>query len=173
MSIKAHIGALEGGGKLRRYVPRGRHPPKRRLYLAGPAMKDFDDPSSAVNLLVRKGFVEAALTRWTTGGLVWGDKKKGRFLDRLCPPPPEIWEMRVTEPTVQARLFGRFAEPDTLILTNFHTRSYLGAKGSQAWIAAMNNCAQVWDALLPNHPPFSGSTIHDYVTENCDDFPIA
>ena len=31
----------------------------------------------------------------------------------------EIWEVRVTEPDVQARLFGRFAEPDTLILASF------------------------------------------------------
>jgi hypothetical protein len=173
MSIKTHIAALEAAGKLRRYVPKGRHPPKRLLYLAGDAMKDFDDPSSAVNLLVGKGFIEAALTRWSTGGLVWGDKKRGRFIVRLCPPPPEIWEVRVIEPTVHARLFGRFAEPDNLILTKFHTRRLLGNKGSQGWTAAMNNCAAAWDGLLPNNPPFSASTIHDYVTENCDDFPIS
>jgi hypothetical protein len=86
-------------------------------------MKDFDDPRSAVNLLVGKGYIAAAMTRWVSGGLVYGDNRRGRYLDRLTSPPPEIWEIRVTEPAVQGRLFGRFAEPDTLILTKFHTRS--------------------------------------------------
>jgi hypothetical protein len=173
MSIKAQIAALEAAGMLRRYVPKGRHPPRRRLYLAGMAMKDFDDSSSVVNLLVGKGFIEASLTRWASGGLIWGDKKRGRFLDRLCPPPPEIWEIRVTEPVVQARLFGRFAEPDTLILTGFHTRSHLRDKGSQTWKDAMTNCANAWEGLFSTLPPFSGPDIHAYVTENCDDFPIS
>jgi hypothetical protein len=136
-------------------------------------MKDFDDPQSAVNSLVGKGFVAAAMTRWVSGGRVYGDHRRGRFLDRLAAPPPEVWEIRVTEPTVQARLFGRFAEPDTLILTKFHTRSYLGKRGSAAWNAAMTTCVQTWDATFLGIPAHSGSTIGDFVTENCDDFPLA
>jgi hypothetical protein len=131
-------------------------------------MKDFDDPNSAVNLLVGKGYVAASMTRWVSGGLVYGDHRRGRFLDRLSAPPPEVWEIRVTEPNVQARLIGRFAEPDTLVLTRFHTRAYLGKKGSAAWNRAMTECVQTWDAVLGNIPPFAGPTIHDYVTENCD-----
>jgi hypothetical protein len=174
MLIRARITALEAGGKLRRYVAKSRHPSRRRrLYLTEIAMKDLDNSSSAVNMLVGKGFVEASLTRWVSGGRIWGDKKRGRFLDRLRPPPPEIWEIRVTEPVTQARLFGRFAEPDTLILTKFHTRSLLGNKGSQAWTTAMAECAKTWSDLFPNHTPFIGSDIHAYVTENCDDFPIS
>lgn len=123
MLIGQYIAKLEGAGKLRRYMPTGRYPPKRRLYLTSSAMKDFDDPRSAVNLLVGKGYIAAAMTRWVSGGLVYGDNRRGRYLDRLTSPPPEIWEIRVTEPAVQGRLFGRFAEPDTLILTKFHTRS--------------------------------------------------
>jgi hypothetical protein len=173
VSIKAHIAGYEAAGKLRRYVPRSRHAPRRRLYLASMAMKDFDDPSSAVNLLVGTGFIEAAMARWVSGGLVYGDARKGRFLDRLCPPPPEIWELRVTEPVVQARLFGRFAEPDTLILTKFHTRQLLGNKGSEGWNQAMNHCEKIWNDLFPDIAPFCASNIHAYVTENCDDFPIS
>jgi hypothetical protein len=153
-------------------VPKTRHPPKRRLYLAGEAMKDFDDPSSAVNLLVGKGYIEAALTRWTSGGLVYGDRRRGRFLDRLRPPPAEVWEIRVTEPVTQARLFGRFAEPDTIILTKFHTRRHLGNEGSQAWKDAMRKCVATWDDLFPGHAPFNSLNIHAYVTENCDAFPL-
>ncbi len=172
MSMAAYVTALEGAGKLRRYVPKSRHPPRRRLYLTGAAMKDFDSSSSAVNLLVGKGFVEAALTRWVSGNLIYGDRKRGRFLDKLTPPPPEVWEIRVTEPVVQGRLFGRFAEPDTLILTNLHTRGHLGDKGSQAWKAAMAACVQSWDDAFSGISPFTGPNIHAYVTENCDAFPI-
>jgi hypothetical protein len=172
MSIQVLIASLEAAGKLTRYEPRSRHPPKRRLYLTDAALKDLNDPSSAVNALVGRGHIEAALTRWTLGDRVYGDAKKCRFLCRLKPPPPEVWDIRVTEPIVQGRLFGRFAEPDTLILTKFHTRSMLGKMGSPNWISAMNSCQATWAGLFGNLPPYSGTTIHDYVTENCDDFPI-
>ncbi len=172
MSISAHIIALEKQNKLQRYAPRSRAPMKRRLFLGSAALKDFNDPASAVNMLCGKGFIEASLTRWVTGGLVYGDAKKGRFLCRLAPPPPEIWEIRVTEPSVQGRLLGRFAEPDTLILLSFHTRKYLGSKGSTAWASAMGSCVNAWNSLFPGLSPFSGSTVHAYVTENCNVFPI-
>jgi len=94
------------------------------------------------------------------------------FLFRLAPPPPEIWEIRVTEPVVQCRLLGRFAEPDTLILIKFYTRPLLGDKGSAAWAMAMNLCQSQWDQLFAGAAPFSAASVHDYVTENCDEFPI-
>ena len=73
----------------------------------------------------------------------------------------------VTEPVIHARLFCRFAEPDTLIVTKFHTRKLLGNKGSEAWKLAMMECEKAWNSLF-SAPPFVGKTIHDYVTENCD-----
>ena len=172
MSTSATIVALEAAGKLTRYTPRSRHQPQRRLYLAEGALKDLNDPHSAVNILVGRGYIEASLTRWVSGGLIYGDEKRGRFLFKLEPPPPEIWEVRVTEPSIQARLIGRIAEPDTLILTKFYTRQLLGDKGSAAWAGAMSDCVSTWTALFGAIPPFSGASIHDYVTKNCDDFPI-
>ena len=136
-----------------------------------PALKDLTDPNSALKLLDCRGFVEASLTRWVSGNRVYGDTR-GRFLFRLDPPPPEIWEVRVTEPVVQVRALCRFAEPDTLILTNMPTRHMLGKKGSPAWKAAMTDCLSTWNALFCNVIPFSGQDIHSYVTENCDDFPL-
>jgi hypothetical protein len=118
------------------------------------------------------------MARWVIGELVYADEKgKARFLKRLEPPPPEVWEIRVTEPRVQARLFGRFAEPDTFVLTKFHSRAVLRDKKKSAahdseWQVAMDNCVAQWDQLFPGVQPFSGETIHAYVTEKCDDFPI-
>jgi hypothetical protein len=172
MSTPAIIATLEAAGKLTRYDRPNRRPARRRLYLTQDALKDLTDRSSAVNLLVGRGFIEAALTRWVTGGLVYGDRRGGRFLRRLLPPPPEIWEIRVTDPIVQARLLGRFAEPDTLILFKFYTRALLGERNSAAWRNAMRTCEKSWQDLFGSVTPFSGTTIHDYITENCDDFPL-
>lgn len=171
MSIAAQIAALEAAGQLTRYTPRS-GVARRRLYLSREAKDDLTSPSSATNLLAGKGYVLAALDRWAEGRLVHGNGKRGLFLDRLDPPPPEIWEIRVVEPRPQVRLFGRFAEPDTLILTKFHTRPYLGAKGSAAWAAAMKQCCDCWDTMFPAPPFIHPHDIRAYVTENCDDFPI-
>lgn len=132
-------------------------------------MREFDNPSSATNSLVGKGFVMAVLTQWTLGNQIWAG---GRFLKKLGPPPPEIWELRVTDPAAQARLFGRFAEPDTLVLTNFHTRGYLGKMGSANWNDAMKQCELQWKQLFQDFEPFSASLMSEYVTENCHDFKI-
>lgn len=172
MSIATEIASLEAGNKLMRYVPLGGRQPSRRLYLTEGAVKDLSDPNSATNLLVGRGVIEAALARWCLKGRVIGNTKRGTFIDRLCSPPAEIWEVRVTEANVQARLFGRFGEPDTLILSAFHTRGLLGDRGSAGWQDAMARCEATWKSLFPNHAPFSGATIKDYVTENCDEFPL-
>jgi len=171
MSIQVKIAALVASDRLRAWHPAKGRPAKRRLYLTRQAWTDLMDANSAVNLLGCRGYIESSLMRWTTGGLVYGDTK-GRFLFRLDPPPPEVWEMRVTEPVVQARLFGRFAEADTLILTGMFTRRLLGKKGSPEWREAMVQTTTSWDGLFGLAPLFTGTTIHDYVKENCDDFPI-
>ena len=135
-------------------------------------MKDFDDASSATNLLVGQGFIRSSFDRWVLGERVYSDGKKATFLKDLEPPPPEIWEIRVTEPVAQARLIGRFAAPDTIIIAKFYTRRFLGKKASSEWKGAMAHCNSLWEQLFPDHPPFSRETIGEYVTENCDEYPI-
>jgi hypothetical protein len=178
MSIAPVIAALHTAGKLRKCPLRSRLPAKRRLFLTEAAVKDLEDPNSAANILDVRGFIESAMARWVLGERIYADDRgKPRFLKRLDAPPPEIWEIRVTEPRVQARLFGRFAEPDTLILTKFHSRDVLRDRKKSAahdseWRVAMTQCEAAWNALFPGINPFSGPDIHAYVTENCDDFPI-
>lgn len=171
-SVAKRLAALTLDRKVVPYLPRSRYPARRRLYLAGQAIHDLNDRGSAVNMLVGAGVIEAALTRWVLGGLVYGNGKRGLFLVRLKPPPPEVWEIRVIEHAPQARLFGRFAEQDTLLLTAFHTRGHLGKKGSRAWHEALTACVATWEQLFPHARPFAGHSIHDYVSENCHDYPI-
>src|SRR2546423_2403163 len=171
MSIRSHILALEKGGKLTRYAPPGRAA-KRRLYLTRQATRDMG-LNGIVSLMGLRGDTEAGLKRWVHCGLVYvGLDGKPRFLKPLCPPPPGIWEIRFTDPRVQLRLFCRFAEPNTLIGTRFHTRKMLGNKGSKDWKAALKQCERTWDTLFPNHDAYSASSVDQYVTENCDAFPL-
>ncbi|MGA2056878.1 MAG: hypothetical protein ABSG88_16380 [Bradyrhizobium sp.] len=178
MSIAPSIKALTEAGKLCKFPLQSRQLPKRRLFLTETALKDLQSPNSATNILGVRGFIESAMTRWVLGQRVFADDKgKPRFLKRLDSPPPEIWEIRVIEPRVQARLFGRFAEPDTLILTRFHSRGVLRDRKKSAahdseWQVAMKECEASWNKLFPGEAPFSGPNIHAYVTENCDDFTI-
>lgn len=172
MSIKLSVAALVKAKRLYPYRPMGGRP-RRCLFLAEEAMKDLASPAGIVSLMALRGMVEAELKRWVFGARVWVDLVgKPRFLKPLCPPPPEIWELRFTDPRVQLRLFCRFAEPNTIIGTKFHTRQMLGDKGSRQWHDGLNACEQKWNDLFPGIPPFSGKTIHDYVTEECDDFPL-
>lgn len=173
MSINDRILALEDDGKLVRFLPPHPRPPRRRLFLAESPVKEITSKDSALNLLGQRPSVLAALSLWTLGGRIWanGNRKPG-FLKRLCPPPPEVWEIRVQEPIVKMRLLGRFAAQDTLILTRFYSRDSLKEKKSRAWEGAMNQCVETWEALFPDHKPFSGRVIHDYVSEECDDFSI-
>ena len=113
------------------------------------------------------------MTHWVSGGRIRADEKgKPRFLKRLDPPPPEIWEIRVTDPNPQARLLGRIVEQDTLILDRFHTRQFLGEKGNpnSGWSEAMPACDLAINALFSGEPLLQGNSIRDYVKDNCDDF---
>ena len=173
MSIINAIQILHAGGDLVPFHPTGtRRAARRRAYLTKEAAADFNNPQSAINLLCGPAPVAAALTLWVLGDRIYGDCQGGRFLTMLHPPPPDIWEIRVTEPNVQVRMFCRFAEADTVIVTRLHTRDFLGRKGSAAWGNAMTECKQKWDSLFPGMPVFSRQSIHQYVTEECDDFPL-
>jgi len=174
MSIASIIVALEGQGRLARYVPsRTKRRPRRRLFMTAGFEKKLNDPNSAVNLLVGRGAIEAALTAWTLGDYLPDNGNGGAgFIKRLEPPPPEIWEIRVTHPAPQARIFGRFAEPDTLIVTDMCTRELLKKKGSRAWQKACADCATEWASLFRANGPHQGTIVSDYITENCDDFPL-
>jgi hypothetical protein len=175
MSTADALKALQTSGSLTPWIPMlTRRTPKRRLYLTPEALNDLRNPDSALNLKASsrgqtRGRIEANLDHWVLGGHVYLSRQR-RFICRLSPPPPEIWELRVTEPTPQVRLFGRFLEPDTLVITKMRMRDELGDAGSRAWETAMRDCAKRWAALFPTTPAHSARTVHEYITEKCDDY---
>jgi hypothetical protein len=168
MSIRDLLGAKEGK-EIWRFEP-PKVAIKRRLYLTARGRRDLTDANSATNVLGLRGYIQSALVRWVSGGRIFADEQgKPRFLKRLCPPPPEIWEVRVTDPIPQVRLLGRVVEQDTLILDRFHTRGYLGDKGDSGWTEAMAGCHATFEALFPGQPLVMADTIYAYVSESRDD----
>ncbi|MBV0888154.1 hypothetical protein KTQ54_06330 [Komagataeibacter oboediens] len=157
-----------------RFKPVVRGPMKRRAFLTPAAQNDLENTNSAVWILGGEaaiGSIHNALTRWVTGGRVYKSHDT-HFLKDLTPPPPEIWEIRVTEPQPQFRIFGRFLEQDTFIVTNMHSRSFLGKKGSAEWGEAMATCETQWKSLPCMPDPMAENEISKYVGEEFDDFPI-
>jgi hypothetical protein len=140
------------------------------------ARSDFEDQYSTPNVFGLKGDIEAAMATWTLGERVYADwNGKPRFLKRLKPPPPEIWTIRVTDPAIQVRLFGRFIEPDVFVVTRFVLRRDLTRKGKRCprkWKRAMESCEASWNRLFPENVPLSAKSIDKYVTGNCDAFAI-
>lgn len=144
----------------------------RRAYLTETARKDLNDPNSATVMLTGRPALQAVLENWVTGGHIVAIRKRPQTLKRLDPPPPEIWELRVTQPVHQARIFFRFAGPDCIVVTNANTRHLLGSLGSPEWAAAMSKSETEWQTLFGTEPPFSAPVISQYVSANCDDFSL-
>jgi hypothetical protein len=172
MSIKQRIIELEKAGELVRFDPPDVRPAKRRLFLARESAEQFRDKNSAISLLKLRGWIKAAMVRWVRGDLVY----RG-FLKPLEKAPPKVFEVRVTEPDVQVRLFCFFAYEDTLIGTKFYTRPLLGDRKKKEnkkdqWDDAKAEAYVIWNRLFPGIAPFSASEIRKYVTENCDEFKL-
>lgn len=175
MSTEEQLAKLCEEGLLRKFVARSRRSSKRRLYLTKYASEQIDSPYSNIGLFGVTGEVEAAMAHWTLGEHIYSDDEgNASFLKRLKLPPPEVWNIRVTQPDPQVRIFSRFVLPDALIATHTVLRGDLSEKGRRStkkWNAVMEACVSSWNSLELG-APFSGLTVHDYVTENCDDFSI-
>jgi hypothetical protein len=158
-----------------RYKPKGNRAARRCLFLATDILKEYDNDTSACVSLAGRGPIKSVFEHWTLGQRIYGRKEKGKFVRGafmcpLDPPPPDIWEIRVTQPTNQVRIFGLFTAPNHFLATNMHTRRFLDEDAG--WAEAMKRSAEIWNGLFPNSQPFRGTTVHDYITEKCDDFPI-
>ena len=143
---------------------------KRVLFLGSQAMHEFANPQSASNFWGGRGNILAAFVRWVNGDRVWRNGIRGGFLDSLHPPPSEVFELRIIAPSSHVRALGMFGAPNALVLLRLHTRGSF--RTPEDWEREMIECVADWDRLFPDDPPFRGNTIGDYVTEECDDFPL-
>lgn len=175
MSTANLVGNLENAKRIVRYQPDGNRNARRCLFLTADAVKEYNNDQSAVILLAKRGPIKNAFDHWTLGRRIWaresgGVYTEGRFLKPLHPPPPNIWEIKVTEPVVQVRIFGLFIKQDNFLVTSFHTRRFLDE--GQNWLDVMNKSSDAWNLLFPTVSPLVGSKIGDYISENYDEFQV-
>ncbi len=85
-------------------------------------------------------------------------------MKRLKPPPTEIWTLRSVFDPPGLRVFGRFAGKDNFVALACEDRVGLGPIRSRQWRYWMERCEAEWQKRLPTHNPFSGDTVHDYLS---------
>jgi hypothetical protein len=93
-------------------------------------------------------------------------KPKATYLSRLDPVADEVWEIRSVDPSPSLRIFGRFAEVDTLILLNWEFRKPLGGPGSGGFDIEREKCKVEWKKLFQTYPPISSGVVNEYVSAN-------
>jgi hypothetical protein len=91
-------------------------------------------------------------------------KPKATYMARLGPPQDEVWEIRVLDPKPGIRLFGRFAEQDSLIVLTWARREEL--PGSKEWRDAREGCKAEWRRLFPTYNAITGNNVNEYVSNN-------
>ena len=176
MSIRSEINRLICAGKLFRLEPRNRKDPRRRTVLMSEEIHELaEGPWPEGDMGDRCAFLRNDLEAFVTQEFItvcWEpyeahDEQIGRLY------ADEVWDLRCQEPSPGFRVFCRFIEKDILLATNCSPRSVvvpwfnklpLLAQDSVHWKIAIAECQAIWSILLPKHPPHSGKTAHDYIS---------
>lgn len=174
-SINSHLVELEKQGLLKRYAPSSAKKVVRALYFTKSVDDEISGAQSGVNFHRARAFVERVMERWVLGERIivsMAGGGTGAVLARLDPPPPGVWEFRITEPRTQFRMFGQFVAKDVMVVTGIHNRSVLGDryrsnnKRSVEWADAMHECAQSVRKLIDPCQPLLTDDPADYLSEN-------
>lgn len=177
MSIFMRLKELEDAGKVFRVdAPHG-FSAKRGLYITEPLKKLLDNPTSSVGFHGGRPHIARIFERWVKGETMTirlGGHNPAAFIAQLDPPPPDVWELRVTEPIVQFRIFCRFVAQDVILATAVRSRNELGKRKTksgqraQAWKEAMGDCEKQWNDCFPNHTVHPGIEAGHFLTEFVD-----
>lgn len=174
MSIRERLNLAVEQGHLVRYQ-RASVEGFRQLYLTAALYDELQNEQSAIAFFGQRSAVSAFFTRWLNGSRLSLriEERTGRNeMARLEPPPEEIWEMRITEPRPQLRIFGRFVDRNVFVAMFAVNRDRLGnafstpGRKSQSWLGAMYDCETLWNGIFGGAEPFRGATHGDYVSEN-------
>lgn len=120
---------------------------------------------------VRCGRLWQDFDRFTTGALISVSldtpytKPKSTYLARLDPGRDEVWEIRSRFPKRGIRVFGRFADTDTLVLLNWEYRDKLEGPGSEEFKVEARKAKAEWRRLFSTYPAHTGTTVHEYVSQ--------
>jgi hypothetical protein len=103
---------------------------------------------------------------------VGGPKHKAAYMKPMARAPREsgfggheVWEIRSREPEPGIRLFGRFAQRDVFVATDWERRDTLGALGSLIWRREIRRCKHDWTTVFGTRGPHIGANVHDYISD--------
>jgi hypothetical protein len=177
MSIRAEIVRRVGEGRLLPLVPvmGGTVVQARQIFLTPVAVAALDGPwvTPAVERLC--GQARARLEEFVQGDLIVGRMPPSKSVDtviaQLTPASDNVWEFRVGSPKPGIRIFGRFAEQDCFIATNWGARRDFidpatGTDDLRRWRDEIIRCKTEWTNLFPVYDPLSGSILSDYISNS-------
>lgn len=172
MSIGAEIIHRIAEGRLHEFLPIMPSPNnKRRLLVTTEVQQIVDGPWSNSALSRRCGRARGWLEQFVHGDEIVArmppSKNVNTLLALLAPAVENVWEFRIGDPRPGIRIFGRFADLDVFVATNWGKREDLDmqspAKKSE-WQNEMVRCKTKWRNLFPTYNPLSGDTLHDYIS---------
>ena len=136
----------------------------RVIYVTEPIKAFIDGPET------RAGFLQADLDRFIEGGLITASmipRKAGvANMGLLKPPEDGIWDIRSQDPKPSLRLFGGFVRKDVFVGLVMKERKLLGDFLSRPWANAVTECNREWQKRFLAYKPFTGDSVHDYLS-NC------
>jgi hypothetical protein len=180
MSIQDELAKLVAAGRL---FPLALSLPSdqsvRRIFLSQEIQQLLVGPWVSVEWEKRCYALRATLESFVRGERVTvslvpyehGEADMGR-LD--TPKDNEVWDIRDRKTKPGLRIFGRFIDKDTLILTNFSPRSVpipgvdkkplKDHRKSYEWELAIIECMDQWASMFPAIKPMHKDDASDYIT---------
>lgn len=162
MSIEDQLVAREEDGKIHAFKPPKGFKAKRALYISSSVLKEITGANTNVAFHKCKMDIERVFDSWVKGDefrVSETGSGKGATLAKLDPPPEGVWELRITEPKTQFRVFCQFAKKDVLVATAIENRNILGdkytanGKFAKEWQRVMHGSKNAWDGLFPGCAP--------------------
>jgi hypothetical protein len=173
MSMQEMLDAAQRHMMLRFWKPLLPRPRIRMLYVAGELVEEiqFNGRNDYRMGQLHRDFDFFCQSRRITVGL---GREATCFMKPLEPVEDEVWELRSRDPEPQVRVFGRFALPDCFVATHAAFRDDLGDLSwsrweGNNWPIEIQRCKSKWAVLLPSQIPFSGGSIHAYITRGAVD----
>jgi hypothetical protein len=168
MSIRTEIKARQLDGRLKRFtslLPVAVEP--REIYLAREVSDAFGEVGITNYEAWLFGLAQARFEQFINGDefvcRIPPSRKSPRKtelpLAMLEPVEDQVWEFRIGK----LRIFGRFADKDVFVATNWGLRQILDTD-RQKWRFAIQSCRSEWTRLFPAFNPLVGDDLHDYLT---------
>lgn len=182
MSIQSALQRAIRAGDLA-YLPMPRSDPVERVILLGREMQAFFGSASSgtVHRKIRVAKALADMQAFVRGDIIpvcLTPRSHGEvFLGRLEPVGLSMFDMRCRDPKPSLRVLGRFIRTDVFVALDWWPRfrkAPWSAKepltDNDRWSAAISECVNKWDGMLPGIFPVSGEKVEGYVARNYDPY---